>query len=163
MPGNDGLGFLVILKKAVSWNLDLDEASWFFGSRRSHFSYWVRWNSQHSRNCVSLSSCRKPKLKKVIKVSYLNQESRQCFVFFGFLCAWTFYERFMHMYISRIRRLWLSYNPSYIPGTRSCWRYFAITYSTGRSRFIPIPGILLNKIATEIELSCLYKILRNFS
>ena len=38
-------------------------------------------------------------LKKVIKVSYLNQESRQCFVFFGFLCVWTFYE---HMYISHI-------------------------------------------------------------
>ena len=26
-------------------------------------------------------------LKKVVKVSYLNLESRQCFVFFGFLCV----------------------------------------------------------------------------
>ena len=29
-------------------------------------------NSQHSKNCVSLSSCRKIKLKKLINVSYLN-------------------------------------------------------------------------------------------
>ena len=35
-------------------------------------------------------------LKKVIKVSYLNRESRQCFVFFGFLCVWTFYEHYEH-------------------------------------------------------------------
>ena len=36
-------------------------------------------NSQHSKNCISLSSCRKTKLKKLINVSYLNNESRQCF------------------------------------------------------------------------------------
>ena len=48
------------------------------------------------------------KVKKVIKVSYLNQESRQCFT--RFLCRWTFntsvyihYVRFTYQYISRIR------------------------------------------------------------
>ena len=28
MPGSDGLGFLVIFKKAVSWDPKLGEASW---------------------------------------------------------------------------------------------------------------------------------------
>ena len=38
--------------------------------------------------CVSLSSrVENLNLKKVIKVSYLNQESRQFFMFFGFLCV----------------------------------------------------------------------------
>ena len=66
--------------KAGSWDLDLDEAGWFLGpvrgqtvyglrGARTHWlSQWVeswRWtNSQHSKNCVSLSSCRKPKLKE---------------------------------------------------------------------------------------------------
>ena len=36
-------------------------------------------NSQYSKNCVSLSSCRKTKLKKSINVSYRNNESLQCF------------------------------------------------------------------------------------
>ena len=42
------------------------------------------------------------KEKKVIKVSYLNQESCQCFV--GFLCVWTFYvcEYFTDPYLDRI-------------------------------------------------------------
>ena len=31
---------------------------------------WVRWNSQHNKNCVSLPSCRKPK----------NQEGNKSFV-----------------------------------------------------------------------------------
>ena len=29
MPGSDGMGFLGILKKAVSWDLNLNEVSWF--------------------------------------------------------------------------------------------------------------------------------------
>ena len=33
---------------------------------------WVRWNSQHSKNCVSLSHVENLKVKDVIKVSYLN-------------------------------------------------------------------------------------------
>ena len=35
------------------------------------------------KNCVSLSLCRKPKLKKLINVSYLNNESCQCFADFS--------------------------------------------------------------------------------
>ena len=59
---------------------------------------WVRWNSQHSRNCVSLSSCWKPKsqegnksfvpeLKKVISVSSVSE----------FLYIWLF-----HIFVFRI-------------------------------------------------------------
>ena len=39
MRGSDGMGFFVILKKAVSWDLDIDEASWFFGPGRGQSSY----------------------------------------------------------------------------------------------------------------------------
>ena len=54
-------------KKAVSWDLNLDEASWFLsldearpvGSTRWAARGGVRWNSRRSKNCVSLSSCRK--------------------------------------------------------------------------------------------------------
>ena len=76
---------------------------WFFGPGRGQCSVdcrmrvrvgWVgELRADDGRTvsieklCLSLLN-----LKKVIKVSYLNQESRQCFVFFGFLCVWTFYE-----------------------------------------------------------------------
>ena len=124
----------VFWKKAVIWDLRLDEASWDsnLGKASPVVCYrmcvrlcsqwvesWRRTNSQLSKNCVSLSlsSCvENLKVKKVIKVLYLNQESRQCFVFFGFLCVWTFYacERLTHpyiciMYFLHIRRLWLCY------------------------------------------------------
>ena len=89
MPGSDGLWILGdFLKKAVSCDLNLDEASWFLdlgeaspvGSTRCAARGRVRWNSQHSKKCVSLSSCWKPKsqegnksfvpeLKKVVSVS----------------------------------------------------------------------------------------------
>ena len=93
-PGSDGLGILGdFWKKAVSSDLNQDEASWFFGPGRGQSSYvsmrcaargGVRWNSQHSKNCVSLSPrFENLKVKKVIKVSYLNKESRQCFSYFG--------------------------------------------------------------------------------
>ena len=60
MPESDGLG---ILKKAVSWDLDLEESSFFFFfCCRVHARWlgqWVeswRWtNSQHSKNRVCLS------------------------------------------------------------------------------------------------------------
>ena len=42
------------------------------GLRDAPWVFWVWWNSQHSKNCVSLSSCRKPKLKRLINVSHLN-------------------------------------------------------------------------------------------
>ena len=77
---------------SVSWDLKLDEVSWFLdlGEASPVMDYgiparcWVRWKSQHNKNCFSLSSCRKPKsqegskgfvseLKKVVSVS-------------GFLC-----------------------------------------------------------------------------
>ena len=44
-------------------------------------------NSQHNKNCVSLS-CRKTKLKKLINVLYLNY--RESSVFRGFPCIWIF-------------------------------------------------------------------------
>ena len=89
MPGSDGLGIL----DEVSRDSDLDEASpvvvyrmrrTFAGSVSWDFELWEvssagklteEWfrNSQHSKNCVSLSPrVEKLKDKKVIKVSYLN-------------------------------------------------------------------------------------------
>ena len=97
MPGSDGLGFLGILKKAVSWDLDLDESSCFAAGMRARWlGQWVeswRWtNSQHSKNCVSLSSCRKPKSQEGNK-SFVSEprESSLFWVFFGFLCVRIFY------------------------------------------------------------------------
>ena len=96
MPGSDGLGFLVILKKkAVSWDSTLGEVSWdsdlgeaspvvVYGMCRVIVGS-VSWalnlgkassarglteercrNSQHNKNCVSLSSCRKTKSKNKV-------------------------------------------------------------------------------------------------
>ena len=69
--GSDGLRILGDFwkKKTVSWDLNLDEASWFLdlgeaspvGSTRCAARCGVRWNRQHSKNSVSLSSCWKPK------------------------------------------------------------------------------------------------------
>ena len=89
----------VFWKKAVSLNLRQNEASWDLnlgevspvvdcGMRASLLGQWVeswRWtNSQHSKKSVSLPPrVENLKVKKVIKVSYLNQESRQCFECFS--------------------------------------------------------------------------------
>ena len=98
MLGSDGLGFLVILKKAVSWDSNLGEACWdpklgeaswhlkldeaspvcrlrdagaFVGSVSWDFDSGPRVqlglteercrNSQHSKNCISLTLYRKTK------------------------------------------------------------------------------------------------------
>ena len=111
MPGSDGLRFFVILNRSGDLR---------FGLRRSEliFRTWVRpvhfvncrvrtrvgWVSELRADdgrtvsieklCLSLLVSKNLNLKKVIKNSYVNQESRQCFMFFGFLCI---------MYISHIR------------------------------------------------------------
>ena len=61
-PEAMGWEFWWFLKKAVSWDLNLGEASWFlslgeasWGLRDAPWFCWVRWNGQHSQNCVSLS------------------------------------------------------------------------------------------------------------
>ena len=70
MPGSDGLRILSdFWKERVSWDLNLDEVSWFLdlgeaspvGSTRCAACSGVRWNSQHSKDCVSLSLSQKPK------------------------------------------------------------------------------------------------------
>ena len=111
--GWDSLWFWI---KAVSWDLNLDEANWFFGPGRGQSSLWtagcaaccrVRWNSQHSKNCVSLSPRVKYlKVKKVIKVSYLNQESHQCFACFSDSYA---YKHSMNICTFHISVSWLCY------------------------------------------------------
>ena len=67
------------------------------GTTRCAARCWVRWNSQHSKNCVSLSlrvekrKCQEgnksfvPELKKFVSVS-------------GFLCIWTFYVSVYFVY-----------------------------------------------------------------
>ena len=114
MPRSNGLGFLEILNKSSELRFELrwnelifrtwvrPDQSWSRGCPR-WLSQWVEswwWTNSQHRKIVSLYPCVKNlNLKKLIKSSYLNQESRQCFVFFGFLCVWTFCE---HMYISHI-------------------------------------------------------------
>ena len=49
----------------------------------------IRWNSQHSKNSVSLSSCWKPKSQGGNK-SFVPELPRVVSVS-GFLCMWTFY------------------------------------------------------------------------
>ena len=61
-PGATGCAFV----GSVSWDLTIGRAVQLgvgCGSCR---------NCQHCKNCVSLSSCRKTNLKKLINVSYLN-------------------------------------------------------------------------------------------
>ena len=65
MPGSEGLRIWWFLKKAVSWDLTLGRASPVGGVDCGQCR-----NSQHSKNCVSLSSCRKTK----------SQEVNKCFV-----------------------------------------------------------------------------------
>ena len=107
MPGSNGLGFLVILNKSSELRFGLGRSELIFrtwarpvqcGLRGAHarwLSQWVeswQWTKSQHRKIVSLSPRDENlNLKKVINVSYLNQESRQYFVFFGFLCVWTFY------------------------------------------------------------------------
>ena len=109
MPGSEGLGFLVILNKSSELRFELRRSELIFrtgarpvqfvdcGARARWLGQWVeswRWTNSQHRKIVSLSPrVENLNLKKVIKVSYLNQESRQCFVFSEF------YE---HMYISHI-------------------------------------------------------------
>ena len=85
------------LKKTVSWDLDLNKASWFFGPgwgwssyelRDAHACWLSQWdeswwctNSQHGKKlCLSLFMSKNLKLKKVIKSFEPElKESRQVF------------------------------------------------------------------------------------
>ena len=165
MLGNDGVRILGnFWKKAVSWDLNLEEASWFsnlgearpVGSTRCAARGGVRWNSQHNKYCVSLSSkvllpsgvlgFQHLKVKKVIKVSYLNKESRQCFAYFGIsmhvnvLRINILYrsERFRHLYICTFHILHFEY---------ATWGQFLKWRSTGKySKFSFSRISCLNKI-----------------
>ena len=85
-------------EKEVSWDLTMGRAgpgqsSWglrpwssadpywqrSWGLRDAQHVFWVREYSQHSKNCVSISSCRKTKVKKLINVSYLNDRESSVF------------------------------------------------------------------------------------
>ena len=107
MLGSDGLGFLGILKKAVSWDLDLDESSCLLRGARALVESWRWTNSQHSRNCVSLSSCRKPKSQEGNK-SFVP-EPRESSVFRG-IAIYVYFYTSVYLYILYIRILWLYYN-----------------------------------------------------
>ena len=62
MPGSEGLRFLVIFAKAVSWDLNLSRDSTNGGV---HCAWCI--NRQHCKNCVSPSSCWKNKSQEVNK------------------------------------------------------------------------------------------------
>ena len=96
-----------LVRLRTSWDLNLKEASWFsnldeaspVGSTRWAARGGVRWNSQHSKNCVSLLVSKNLKVKKITKVSYLNY--RESSVFRDSYA----YERFIRPYILQIRIL----------------------------------------------------------
>ena len=88
MPGSDGLRIWWFLKKAVSWDLTLGRASPAGGGGLTVGDVGIV--SIVKIVCVSLSSCRKLKVKKLINVSYLyNGES------------WVF-RIFLHLYILHV-------------------------------------------------------------
>ena len=77
----------------MSWELDLDGACWDSSLSetspvvccgvRAHVC-WVKWNSQYSKNCVSLSSCQKSKLKEGNKSFVAEPRESSVFrVYFG--------------------------------------------------------------------------------
>ena len=56
---------------------------------------WRCMNSQHSKKlCLSLLMLENLKPKKVNKSFVPGPRVIKCFVFFGFLCIWTFYEHY---------------------------------------------------------------------
>ena len=102
------LGYFEILTQTGQVDFRSSVRPGQLGSTRCATGCWFRWNSQH-RKIVPLSPhVKNLKVKRVIKVSYLNQESCQCFVFFRFLCTWTFYtcEYFTYPYHGYIT-VWL--------------------------------------------------------
>ena len=91
-----------------------------YGCTRCTAGCWFRWDSQHSKNCISLSSCSKPK----------SQESNKCFVpeprkssVFrdSYACERLTHPYICIMYISHIRRLWVCYMYSVVAGLISSW------------------------------------------
>ena len=73
MPGSDGLRFLLILKnKLVEIWLWAGQSSWVDDYERCR-------NSQHSKNCISLSSCRKTKTQEVNKTFVPEQRESSVF------------------------------------------------------------------------------------
>ena len=83
--------------RSLSWDLSLGEASWFLSLGEANpveatgctCIYWVRWNRQLSKNCVSLFPCLKPKPKKVNK--RFVPEQKKVVSVSGFSCICTFY------------------------------------------------------------------------
>ena len=79
--------------RSVSWDLNLGK-----GSSAGELTEGRCRNSQHCKNCVSLSSCRKTKSQKVNK--RFIPELKKVVSVSGFLCMWTFYVSvYMYMYI----------------------------------------------------------------
>ena len=71
---------------SVSWDLKLDEASPVCSLRDAPRVCWIKWNGHHSKNCVSLSSCRKTKSQEVNK--RFVPERKKVVSVSGFLCIW---------------------------------------------------------------------------
>ena len=85
MPGSDGLGFLGILKKSSELRFGPRRIQLFAaGCTRVGWVSKLRADAGPTVSIVKIVSLsllvsKNLKVKKVIKVSYLNQESRQCF------------------------------------------------------------------------------------
>ena len=139
---------------------DLGESSAVCGLRGActrWLDQWVeswRWTNSQHRKIVSLSPpVENLNLKKVIKVSHLNQESRQCFVFFWFLYVstlWTFLHiRIFHVLIygyvksdDNRRRKWTQ-----ISAFKSCHHHH-------HHHVVPVARISLT-LSRHFSLSCI--------
>ena len=139
MPGSDRLGFFVILNKSSELKFGLGRSELIFGPGWCQSSYglgdararwlgqWVeswRWTNSQHRKIVSLSPrVENLNLKKVIKVSYLYQESHQCFsdsyanehsmnitnvlciMYISHICIWIFWPYVLHIRILSILQI----------------------------------------------------------
>ena len=107
MPGSDGLEFLGILKKSNELRFEPRRVLLgLVGAPR------VVWSDGTVSIVVFLSPCvENLKVKKVIKVSYLNQESRQCYESFEIPIH---LNVFTYSYISNIRIMAILQNDSTI-------------------------------------------------
>ena len=156
ISGSDWLGFLEILNKSSELRVELRRSELIIRiwARRDQFvdggvRVRVGWVSVLRADdgrtvsiikIVSLSPrVENLNLKKVIKVSYLNQDSRQCFACFSDSSAYEHYERFIHPYILHIRILNMlhiyqkytcRYIYKYIPKPLSAMRYILICTHT---------------------------------
>ena len=97
------------LVEIYHWIKRIDFWAWArpvqFGTTECAMRYWVRWNSQHSKNCMSLSLSLSPRVEKTKSKKKVNKrfvpEQRESSVFRdSYAC-----EHFTYLYICSRKKL----------------------------------------------------------